>query len=239
VLSIIVNEKRHKLPVAWEEVDTATYQRIVEAERNELALFCAMIGEEFDSIAEERSEELQAAVIQCTSYLLTEEPTFSSAEVPSKIKLRGKYYEVPKQLELLTIEQNMYIRQSMKTAKYIESLISTAVAVYMQPYVFNGKYNAEEAKLLEKEVATMSIFDTYPIGFFYLSKLRNYGSTGLLYSYLKKGLHSLSVRRWLRSQMFNSSDLIQSCLGLTGMLKLMESSLAKLVYYPLTSSFLC
>jgi len=172
---------------SWQECNTRIFQRIVKdwepkkpiEERNQVLLFSILTETPFKDVLESRDPELEAIIYQCTAFVYEQAMYFKSDQV-EVIKLRGQLISVPKKLEALTVEQNMHIRRAMKTAENLEELISLACSVYLQPLVDGGPYNHDKAMTLEKEILELPIWQTFAVGFFYLSKLHNSGRYGLL-----------------------------------------------------------
>ena len=232
-LILIVNNERVKVPICWEEVSTSMYQRIVQAEPTPLGLFCALINMEFDSIKKTASDQIEESIYRSTSFLLEDTPYFFKEEFPQYIIYKNKTYKLPKKLGALTLEQNMHVRNRMKEGIVMESLISFVIAVYMQPIIDKSEFDFERAQELEKEIEQMPIDQTYRVGFFYLSKLANYGRNGLLFYSLRKMISKLLSRKLLRLPMFRSWSPLGILAGLISMLELTGSYPLQFINYPL------
>lgn len=180
-----INGKRINLPSGWHEVDTATFQRIKSLEEPTIiSVFSAVIDYDHQTIAQSGDLELELAMYQVCSFILNPvtEEYFRKAEPPKWFTIEGKRVTIEKNLESMTIEQNLVVRQKMTSIKFLEQAISFAIAVYIQPKI-DGKFDIDRAKQLEAAVLAMPIEDTFPLGFFLLKRLQNFGRNG--------------VRRWL------------------------------------------
>lgn len=224
LLMIVVeaNGKKVTCATCWEECNTDLFQRLERKPgTDDVEIFSILSGTNYTSLLEEVSEDLDAAIYQCTAFVFGQDRTFMRYR-PSTMKLRGKVITVPTDLESLSIGQNLHIRQAIAAAKKeghsLESLISVACSVYLQPLVDESKFDSKRAAELEKEILQMSIYDTYGIGFFYLSKLMNSGGGGLLSWLPRIAKRIASWRRSLRwrvpaslsrSTMLLSSTLMQ------------------------------
>jgi hypothetical protein len=204
MLSLIVNDtEKITCPVCWAEVSTETFQRIVKEwepdksiqERNPVLLFSILTSKEFSGMLKNTDENLELAIYQCTAFVYNEE--FRQPLDTDVFQLRGKLIRIPKKLENLTIEQNMHLRRAMANCKSLEELISFACAAYLQPLVDGMVYDHDRALELEKEILAMPIVDTFPIGFFFLSKLNNSGRLGLRDLNLATQKLIANVKRWL------------------------------------------
>lgn len=186
-----VNNEKIECPICWEEMDTATFQRIYNAEDivDPVKVFSLLTNTHYDAIMEDRSEELELTLYQVTSFVYTQAQAFRESPVPVVMRIGERIIMIPKNLESLTIGQNMHIRKAMSEAKNLESLISLACAVYLQPLIDNDKFNFERAKEVEKSILALSIYETFPIGFFFLKKLNESGRNGL-----RLWLHRIRMR---------------------------------------------
>lgn len=187
------------VPICWDETTTRAFQRIkAKGEMTMLQAFCLLNNLDYDETAQESNELIEAALYQCSSFVFNEPEAFRFRDPEPFIELRGKKIEVPKKLESLTLEQNMHLRVALsKDGVVLEELISTALAVYLQPLLDGGRFNYTKAMELKAEIEELPIAQTFPIGFFYLSKLNNYGASGLLYS-LRWKLKNLKLKLRLR-----------------------------------------
>ena len=114
---------------------------------------------------------------------------------------------IPTKLESMTVGQNFQIRSAMAKANNLESLISLACAVYLQPIVDQSKFDFNRAKELESEILEMNIYDIFPIGFFLLKRLNSSGRNGIL-SWLLKRLNNLKkMLAWRPPQVTTSLSL--------------------------------
>lgn len=181
-LVVEINDTKKVCPICWEETTTEEYQGVKAVrELDLLTAFCGLNSLPFAEVAETSSDEIDSVLYQCASFVFNQEEYFRDLKPPTHYKLGGKTVMVPTKLGSLTIMQNLIIRQAMsKPNTCLEQLISIAVAVFLQPLVDEGKFSYDRAKELEKEVLKMPIEKTFPVGFFYLSKLNNFGRFGLL-----------------------------------------------------------
>lgn len=232
-LVVIVNEERVKVPICWEEVSTAMYQRLIQSDNTPLGLFCALINKEFDSIRKTASDEVEESIYRCTNFILEDKPDFLSADIPEYIIYKHKSYKIPKKLEALTLEQNMHVKNRMHSDIVMESLIAFTIAIYLQPILDGAEFNYDRALELEKEIEQMPIDQTYSIGFFYLSKLQNFGRGGLLYYSLRKRISKILSRRSLRLPMLTSWSPLGISAGLISMLRLTDSCPLQFINYNL------
>jgi hypothetical protein len=212
----------------WEECNTRTFQSIYrdwEPEikefkyRNPVILFSLLTGTQYTALLKNTDEDIELAIYQCTAFVYDSDTTWKQAQ-NNIIKLRDKIIMVPKKLGSLTIEQNMHIRRAMQTAKTLEELISLACAVYLQPLVEGKDFNYDSAMQLEKEILDLPIWQTYSVGFFFLSKLNRYGKSGLL-DWFPNSLKQIWFERILPSlQRYKSSTPSMIYPSLTRMQKL-------------------
>lgn len=197
-----VNDKTVECLATWKEAKTKVFQNLMR-DCNEgddmVKVFSVITGTNYNALWESTSEDLQAGLYQAVAFVFNEPQTFRDEPLPKRMKVGGKTVEIPKNLHKMTVGQNFHMRAAMATAKNLESLLSLAVAVYLQPFVDDGKFNYTRAREIEAEVLEMNIYDVFPVGFFLLSKLTNSGANGLL-SWLRKKLSILSTMLFSHSR---------------------------------------
>jgi hypothetical protein len=176
-----INGRPINLPSGWHEIDTETFQRIKSIEEPTLiSLFSAVAGFDYQLVAESSDMDLELAMYQVTSFIVNTagEEYFRNAEPPQYFTIQGKQIKIEKNIEAMTIEQNLVVRQKLANLKFIEQAISFVISVYLQPKI-DGKFDLNKAKEIEKEVLKMPIEDTFPLGFFLLNRLQTFGKSGV------------------------------------------------------------
>lgn len=200
-----INGKRIDLPSGWHEVDTETFQRIKSIEEPSLiALFSALAGFDYQAVAQSDDLDLELAMYRVTSFIVngSGEEYFRKSEPPSSFTISGKRVTIEKNIEAMTIEQNLVVRQKLTGLKFIEQAISFVIAVYLQPKI-DGKFDLNRAKEIEAEVLRMPIEDTFPLGFFLLRRLQTFGKSGVRLWLLPLNWWMNSSRRWPRWPKWN------------------------------------
>ena len=195
-----INGKRIDLPSGWHEVDTETFQRIKSIEEPTIiSLFSAVVGFDHQKVAQSDDLELELAMYQVTAFIVAteNEEYFRKAEPPQSFMIGGKRVTIERNIEAMTIEQNLVVRQKMTNIKFLEQAISFVIAVYLQPKV-DGKFDLNRAKELEGEVLRMPIEDTFPLGFFLLNRLQTFGRSGVRLWLLPLNWWMNSSKKWLR-----------------------------------------
>lgn len=208
-----INGKRIDLPSGWHEVDTETFQRIKSIEEPDIiSLFSAVAGFDHQMVAQSDDIELELAMYQVTSFIVNTngEEYFRKAEPPHFFEIVGKKVAVERNLEAMTIEQNLVVRQRLIQLKFLEQAISFVIAVYLQPKI-DGKFDLNRAKEIEKDVLKMPIEDTFPIGFFLLNRLQTFGKNGVrlwlhhLTSWMSSNTRWPKWRKWIGWKAFSTS----------------------------------
>lgn len=198
MLTIYVNDSKVKVPLGWHEVTTELYQKIKSIEDPDyIKIFAAVIGMDEAAVSESNREDLEVAMYQVASFAFVEEE-FRNDPIPSVWKIADKEVRVPQKLEAMTIEQNLLLRQRLAQSKFLEQCISYAAAVYLQPLVDGGKFNSERVPELEARVLSMPIEKTFPVGFFLLNRLQNFGKSGRTRWLLTRVFWTNFVKRWRR-----------------------------------------
>lgn len=198
-----VNDKQIEVPSSWSEAKLKVFQnfyRECKEGDDTVKIFAAITSTQYSAVYESTSEVLESAIYQAVAFVLNEPQTFRKAPMPNAVKIAGKTVKIPRQLARLTVGQNFHMRAALATAKNLESVLSIAIAIYLQPLIDQGKFDYGRAREIEKEVLEMNIYDAYPVGFFLLSKLTHFGANGLL-SWLRKKLSNLNrMNFWLARQ---------------------------------------
>ncbi len=100
--------------------------------------------------------------------------------------------EIPKKVGSLALGQTLLVYQ-----KFLEGelgALSYAIAVYLQPQL-DGEFDREKALKLEGVVRQLPLKETYPVGNFFLRKLRRLIAFGILrYSLIK--ILSMNKEGW-------------------------------------------
>lgn len=182
-LTVNINgDKKVVVPQCWQETLLWQYQNlksIKDTDYNDLSIFCAFTGASYDEVATSDSDEIHTALYQLVSWVHHNPEYFRSNEVPRVLHIDGSIISVPKKLGKLSIEQNMVIRQAINQPNMcLEQLISIAIAVYMQPLVDGQPFDKDRALEIEKEILQMPVEYVFPIGFFFLRRLNEYGLRG-------------------------------------------------------------
>lgn len=181
------DEKTVHCPVSWEETTTDIFQRLIRSAKegdDPIKIFSILTGTDYSALWEEENEILEAEIYRAVAFVFNQAQVFRVKPVPASIKIAGKTVELPTKLHKMTFGQNLIIRSRMaeaqKAGDAMETLISFALAVYLQRLIDGSKFDLDRAKELEADILKMNIFDTFPAGFFLLSKLNNSGASGLL-----------------------------------------------------------
>jgi hypothetical protein len=180
----LTSGEKVKTPDCWANTTTEVFQRIISQwepekeikDRSRLKLFNLMIGMDINP------EDDAAAIWQCTKYVYLEPMDFTALPVPKTITLGGKLISFPKDLGRLKIGQNIHARQELQNVKDPNEAMSIVTAIYLQPIYDKIQYGLNEslfdfhrAKELEKLILQLPITEVYPVGFFFLKQLKNYG----------------------------------------------------------------
>lgn len=178
-----VNDERVECPICWAEASTGAFQRLygksgLKDGDSLIRVFALLTGLQYDDVYQAQSEDLNAGLYQVTSFVLNEPKAFKAIE-PTEFVFEGKAYKIPN-VKSLRVGQAFALRQTMEGGENLESLISKALAICYQPEINGGDFNYARAMEIEQEILKMPITETYPVGFFLLSKLNNSGASGLL-----------------------------------------------------------
>jgi hypothetical protein len=181
-MGLVVRGK--KVPDRWASCNTDTFQRIVlewEPEkpiesRDRVKLYSILCDQKYEALVNSNDEDLDVLLWEASRFVYEENLDLSKIPCPKEVHLFDRTVPIPQDLGKLTIGQSIHIRQALRSGADPNGLISLTVAVYLQPLIDSKEFNFERAKEIEEKIKLMPIVVTYPIGFFFLSKLVNFGS---------------------------------------------------------------
>jgi len=176
------NDNIIKVPQSWAETTTGLYQRYVKEwdKVDRIKLFCIQTGYDEALVRSAVSEKLDQIIDDCTDYVWYNPMDFEKLPMPKVVIVGNRTILIPKDIEELTIEQNLVIKDALKGCVDLRELLSFAFSVYIQPLYDDAPFSLNSAKVLEGMVKEMSILDVYPVGFFLLNRLKRRGRSGFL-----------------------------------------------------------
>jgi hypothetical protein len=167
----------------WDECTVKQYQDLWAKwepekpnlwERNWVNAFNILNGTDFPM---ENDPTIDSVFYKAIKFIYNDDRPFENYPLPIKFKVAGKEVTIPKDIQALTIGQNLMVRQRMSQSDNVLESMAYAVAVYLQPLVYPGKVNEDKINELEQEILRMKISEVYPIGFFLLTKRIDYGAS--------------------------------------------------------------
>ncbi len=197
LMTVWLNGVKYELASCWEKVKTKHYQELMEdwdqdkpmTERNYFKLFCILTGTDFKEFHATAENEV---TIWNAIQWVTEQPFEFSKEPPKFLQIGEKIIQVPEQVELLSIGQNIHLKDElyklprftvMKDGKpeeriCLEAGISIATAIFLQPVYNEAKFDFKKALELKAIIDEMPAYLIYPIGFFLLLNALPTGTSG-------------------------------------------------------------
>ena len=217
MIHFTVNETEPaQCPSCWAETTTRIYQRLAGGLKkgdNDVKLFSLLSGTNYAELWVDNREDLDAAIYQAVAFVGNEPQDFKKAPRAQTFRLGDRPpIDIPKRIQKLTVGQNFAIRERLATmAKAdpklpLETLISYAMAVYLQPIIDQANFDPERAAELEEEILEMPIADTYPVGFFLLRRLTRNGGSGMRFWFRQRAMRLRSALRWPRWLRLRSSS---------------------------------
>jgi hypothetical protein len=92
---------------------------------------------------------------------------------PAKLRIKGEYYDVPKDIRLKTFGQKLALQNETerisKEGGTDVDVFPYALALYFQPICFNNKYDAAQVDELLPLIMDCKIEEAYPIASFFLN----------------------------------------------------------------------
>lgn len=181
------------VPDSWAKCSTDIFQKMVldwEPEkgikdRDRVKLYAILCGQPYEDLAKHSDPHLDALLWEASRFVYQEAISFEELPLPKFLETHGKHVLIPQKLGALTIGQNIHVRQAINAGKDPNGLISLVVAVYLQPLIDSvvvdgkekpGPFNYERALEIEEGIKRLPIKVTYPIGFFFLKKLKPFGT---------------------------------------------------------------
>jgi len=222
-----VNKKRVSIATCWEEATCGLYQRLLSEVREGddlIKVFSILSGLNYRAVADSTDSNLEAVLYQATAFVFNQPQEFKKLPEPKSFKIQGKIILIPSNVGKLTVAQNLHLRAAIAKAEKekqpLETLISLATAIYLQPVIDVMPFNYDRAKQIEMEILEMNIFDVYPTGFFLLSRLTNYGASGLRYwlqNITRKVMSAVPSPRWPRSKSSSLSMTLVLWISMPGL----------------------
>lgn len=183
----------YAVPDSWAKCSTDTFQRMATEwepekevkDRDRVKLYAILCNQSYEALANHKDEYLDALLWEASRFVYEENANFEELPLPKFLETHGKHILIPKKLGSLTIGQNIHVRQAINKGKDPNGLISLVVATYLQPLIDSvvvegkerlGEFSYERALEIEERIKTLPIKVTYPIGFFFLKKLRPFGT---------------------------------------------------------------
>jgi len=220
--------KGKEVPDRWEKCSTEVFGKIMAdwepdkpiEQRDRIKLYQILTGETYEALSQSKDSTLSAYLWTCSQFVYDSEAEWATAPPPETINWHSyKVITIPKKIGALSLGSHIHIRQALKAGTSPHSLIALACAVFLQPQIDGTEFNFDRAKELEKEFKAMPITETYPIGFFFFSKLKPYGSGFWWNLRLNLQRKMNGVRSLLNWPKAIGSMLISRLPSLTAMLK--------------------
>lgn len=185
-LTITTSKKRYQIvcfPSAWEELPTGTYQKLIsEWDPDIISLSSKSVDKLFQLLAEREVDfsvanlSTDSKVWQAMSFIYEQPIYLDLLPLPNFFIIEGKKINVKMKIEQLSIGQNIVMKQSLENAKDLRTLLSKAIAIYLQPKV-DGAFSQDRVNEIEEDIKIMPITSTYSLGFFLLTRLKSSGWT--------------------------------------------------------------
>jgi hypothetical protein len=187
-----INDERVTCPDDWDEMKTAQYCRFKSVKKVKdgaeylVRVFSAIIGKEYELMRDLDGDEAVSVLFTTVGFVFGEEP-FRDLPIPKSIKIGGIDYTIPTNVGRLTLEQNIRLRQAIQRADYLEECIGDAVAIYLSNQrTPEGNFDSDHFDELKRSVDDLPINVTFPIGFFLLNRVNNFGKRGWIVLQLTK-----------------------------------------------------
>lgn len=181
-MRILLNGIPYECPTCYEELRTKTYQRVISEWdqsvplelRDYFHLFSILTNSDFKSVAD--TAENHVTIWNAIKWFV-ESPFEPPTDVPKVLVIGEKVVDIPQDLRMMKIGQNIKMKQILEGAKFIEEKISMACAVYLQP-AYSGEKNFDFSKVkrINELIGELPIYLTHSIGFFLLRSAAGFGN---------------------------------------------------------------
>lgn len=175
MVTLVTNKRRIVIesPTQWEDVTTGMFPKIVLA-GDFFSRLSVMYGVEKDLLESLADEKVIEELMRMSKFSSEE----LSTDLPTHFKFREQLFMMPKNLDKFTFGQVVSVINELQRRESYEECISFVVAVFVSTHLNKtGAFDLLDARDIESEINEIPITVTYPIGFFYLSKLRYFGTT--------------------------------------------------------------
>jgi hypothetical protein len=173
-----LGSQRIRVPENWNEVTVEQFQRLVKEYDGTdwVKLFAILANQDYTSISQSTDAKLESVLYETIEYFLYNKIEFEKLPLPNFIMFNSRQIEIPRKLGKLTIGQNIQARQSLSEMKDLKEGISIMTAIYLQPLIDKKPFDHLRAIEIEQDVLKMSITNIFPVGFFLLKRMKNYGN---------------------------------------------------------------
>lgn len=187
-LTCTTNKGKEKVscPERWDEVSVDQFQRIIREWDGQdwLQIFSILSGLNVNDIRTSTDHKLETALYQCIQFVFAKSE-LEDLPIPEEMTLRPIWLsdaplvcdvvKIPKKIGKLTIGQAIQARKLLEGTKDIRECISSVTAIYFQPLIDKTDFDFLRAMEIEQVIAKMPITKIYPIGFFLVRRLNEYG----------------------------------------------------------------
>lgn len=188
---ISINDKRYLIPSCFQELTTKQWELLTPEfakdidQRDHFKIFQILAGTDFKDF--HATAENEVTIWNCIRWLY--EQSFDFGNVPKYLKINERTVTIPQRVELLSIGQNIHLKQLLTGATYQDERLSDAVSIYLQPIYDGKKFNYDRAMEFKADIEKMPAYLIRPIGFF------------LFKSVLKSGRTQMSVWQRIRNSL--------------------------------------
>lgn len=142
------------------------------ADRDYVKLLSILVGKSFAGM--ENTIENEITLIDAIGWVVFSPFTFST-ELPKVLQIGTQVVDIPPHPKQLSIEQNIHLRRRMEKSNTLEENIAMATAIFLQPNIDGKKFSIERVNQICTQIEEMPVYLVYPVGFFFLQSVLNYG----------------------------------------------------------------
>lgn len=174
MVALKINGVSYQAKTSWDDVTMADFQRIYVQWKDELEkapedrdyfkLFCILNDFKFTDFIP--TAAIQEAITVLVTWALVI-PNFGP--VPKTFSILGNTADIPTSFGMLSIGQNIVMKQLLDKATYNEELLTDAIAIGVQPLI-DGKYISKRVAEFKEDILKRKVSECYELGFFFVAR---------------------------------------------------------------------
>lgn len=194
MVKFVYGDSVYKGPATVEEVTTELYVKVIQNwdKVDPVLLFCLAFdcASEYSNLLHDNSATTVYAITKCTELFAR------IGDLTMQVPKHYKDLKLPEDIGALSFGQAMMVRQRAEANDLLDS-ITFAAACYIWPLSYEDKkFDIKEVNELAVSLRTTGASVVFPIGYFFLMRLQNFGKISKL-TLLRQRLAKW-VKMWMK-----------------------------------------